>query len=226
VALSPSIPTSFVPKAPETGSPRRFKRGGFNIFLAVASAALFVTIVLAIGTFLYSKLLTSESATKGQQVIAAQNSLNQDTLDQLLRLQSRLSASESIINQHVALTQFFTLLSSITVQDVNFTSVTITVNTDRSATLAMTGVAQDFNALANESNLFAAQKGIKNAVFSGFTLNKDNTVTFAIAGSLDPSLVKEGAPPSAAPTPAIVSVIPTAATSTPTSASTASTTKP
>jgi len=212
VALSPSIPTSFVPKQPTSTAKRPFSSGGNNILLIGAVIILLITLVLAGGTFWYNQFLKSEENAKGQQVIAAQASVNEDTINQLVRLQDRLTAAKMVLNQHIALTQFFTLLESITAQNVHFDTLSIQVADDRSAQISMTGEAQDFNALASQSNIFANQQYIKSAIFSGITLNQDGEVNFTLTANLDPAIVIESAPPATQPVPAAAP----AASSTPT----------
>ncbi len=226
MALSPSIPTSFVPKQPISTQNRQFLRGGNNVFLITAVVILIITLLLAAGTFAYVLFLHSEENAKGEQVITAQKSVNQDAVTQLVRLQKRLDAAAAVMNQHVALTQFFTLLSAITAQGVHFDGITIDVADDRSATISMTGVAQDFNTLAYQSNVFASQKYIKSAIFSNIAVNKGNNVSFSLTANLDPALVKESSVPQAPVAQPVVAAPASQATSTPTVSKTASTTKP
>ena len=201
MALSPSIPTSFVPKQPVSVDRRRFSNGGNNLFLVVSSIILALTIAAAAGTFLYDQFLKNEETAKAAQIVAAQKSVNQDTVDQLVRLEDRLTASESLINQHIVLTQFFNLLGSITAQSVHFNGVDITVADDRSAHIVMTGIAKDFNALASQSTTFASQQYIKSAIFSGIDLDKSGNVSFTLDADIDPSLIVESSPISASTVP-------------------------
>jgi hypothetical protein len=195
MALSPSIPTSFVPKQPISPQNRPFSTGGNNVLLITAVVILVLTLLIAAGTFLYVLFLQSEENAKGQQVITAQKSVDQNTVDQLVRLQKRLDAATAVMDQHVELSQFFTLLSSITAQGVYFNGITVEVADDRSATITMTGVAQDFNTLAYQSNVFASQKYIKSAIFSNIAVNKGNTVSFSLTANLDPAIVIESTAP-------------------------------
>jgi hypothetical protein len=176
--------------------------------------------VIAAGTFLYTLFLQSEVTAKGQQVIKAQNSVNQSTVDQLVRLQKRLDAATAVMGRHVALTQFFKLLESITAQGVHFDGITIDVADDRSATISMTGQAQDFNTLAYQSNVFASQKYIKSAIFSNITVSKGNNVSFSLAANLDPAIVTENGVPQTPPAQSASASSASSATQTQTSSTT------
>lgn len=194
MALSPSIPTSFVPKQPEATPSRRSLGSGSNLLLIVGSSIFIMVLVIAAAEFLYVQFLKNVENAKASQILAAQNNVSEDTVNNYIRLDERLTAGEMLLNQHVALTQFFNLLESITVQTVHFDGVSIVVADDRSAQITMTGEAKDFNALANQSTIFANQKLIKNAIFSDIGINKDNSVSFSLTADLDPALVIESVP--------------------------------
>jgi hypothetical protein len=200
VALSPSIPTSFVPKQSVPTDKKHYSKGNI-LFLIVALIIAGAAILMAGGVFLYEKYLVSVETSKGAELVAAQNQVNDATVEQFVRLRNRLTASQTLINQHVELSQFFALLESITLQNVHFTTLTVAVADDQSAMITMVGVATDFNALAAESTAFAQQPDVKSAIFSGITVNANKTVNFNLTATLSPGLVTESAPPT---TPTLV----------------------
>ena len=193
MAISPSIPTSFVPKQPLPGETRGFKKHGNDIFLILSFIILLSMVGIATGIFFYSNYLTKKADVEAQQIIDDQKTVNQDTVNQFLTLRNRLDAATTVANKHIALSQFLNFLETVTVQNVHFTGIDIKVNDDESATLSVTGQAANFNALEAQANLFSTQQYIKNATFSNFQLNKDNTVTFAASATLDPTIVIENA---------------------------------
>jgi hypothetical protein len=232
VALSPSIPTSFVPKQPVSTDKRHFSSGGNNVLLIIATIILGITLAAAAAEFFYLQFLTKAEAAKAAQVINAQKSVSATAVSDFIQLRNRLTAAKGILGQHVALTQFFNLLETITAQNVHFDGVDIKVADDRSATITMTGQAKDFNSLAAQSKIFANQQYIKSAIFSGISVNKDNSVGFTLNASLDPAIVIETIPPSQqavpviGPVPPVIPVtIPTPVTSS-TTATASTTTSP
>jgi hypothetical protein len=60
---------------------------------------------------------------------------------------------------------------------------------DRTAAVIMTGVAKTFNSLAAQSSTLAQESKIKRAIFSGFQIQKDNSVKFSLSFDIDKSLV-------------------------------------
>jgi hypothetical protein len=194
VALSPSIPTSFVPKQPVSTDKRRFASGGNNVLLILASVILALTVLAAGGTFLYQQYLKKAEAAKSAQILAEQKQVSADSVNKFIRLRDRLAAAKTVLNQHIVLSQFFNLLETITLQNVHFDGVSIEIADDRSAKITMTGQAKDFNALENQSTVFANQQYIKSAIFSGISVNKDNSVSFTVTANLDPAVVIEKTP--------------------------------
>jgi ABC-type multidrug transport system fused ATPase/permease subunit len=189
VALSPSIPTSFVPKQPVT--PGKHRSSGTSVLLIISFIIIGVSIACVAGVFFYSR---------GAELVAAQNNVNPATVASFVRLRDRFTAAETILSQHVALSQFFTVLNNITLQNVSYSSLLVTVADDRTATIELTGEAKDFNTLAAESTAFASETDIKSAIFSDISVDKTtNDVKFTVDAVLQPGLVTESAATAAEP---------------------------
>ena len=194
MAISPSIPTSFVPKQALPGEPRGFKKQGNNVLMIVSFMLLLLTVGGATGEFFYANYLTKKAEVAAQEILDAQKGVNQDTVNQFITLRNRLDAATSVANNHIALSQFLNLLETATVQNVHFTGIDIKVNDDRTATITVNGQAANFNALEAQASVFAKQQYIKNSIFSDFQLNKDNTVSFSATATLDPVIITEKTP--------------------------------
>lgn len=210
VALPPTIPTSFVPKQPVTASRRL--RSGANLFLVVGFICLTLSLVGAGAAFGYEKYLEGVRDSKAAALATAEKSINVDMVEEFIRLRNRLIATETLLNQHVATSQFLDVLETRTLQTVRFSSLTFHVNEDRSAEIEMSGTARSFNALAAQSSSFAAEKRIRRAVFSNITVDKDGGVAFRLTADIEPRLVIMNAVPegAAAPDATSVPIAPTA----------------
>ena len=214
-----------MPKQPVSPS-KRPRSSGNNLFLVLSLIIVALALVASGAVYLYAAYLGGVEKTKAAQVTAAETNVDPATVEQFIKLRNRLSAANMLLNQHVELSQFFTLLEGVTVLNVQFSTLKVTVAADRSATIEMTGSARNFNALAAESTQFASQKNVKSAIFSGIQVNKDGSVGFTLDATLAPALVTEGTAPtspvvlpgvaSASTTPAAAfPVTTTATTSTP-----------
>lgn len=197
MALSPGIPTSFVPKQP-VQPVKRPMRSGTNVFLVVCLIIAGLVVALAVGTFLYGRYLDSALASKQAQLAQAQSQVDQNSVQDFVRLRDRLTTAKTLLSTHVVLSQFFDRLEALTLQNVSYSNMTLTVAGDNTAQLQMTGTAKSFNALAAQSNAFASEKSIKRAIFSNITVTNGNQVSFQLTADIDSSLILEGNAPLAA----------------------------
>jgi Tfp pilus assembly protein PilN len=188
VALSPGIPTSFVPKQP-LQTPKRKQSTGNNIFMLVSLAVAGLSIIAAGGIFAYSQLLAHEQTAKAAELQKEQDAVSDATVKDYIRLKDRLDSGETLLNNHILLSQFFTELESVTLQDVQFTSLTIDVAGDGSAKITLNGLAKNFNALAVQSNAIAADANFKEAIFSGIGFDQGGKIKFTLTADIDPSLI-------------------------------------
>jgi hypothetical protein len=162
---------------------------GSNVFLIASLIFAGLIVAIAVGVFAYDRLLQHTLAAKQAELATAQASVNEDTVEEFVRLRDRLSNGKELLNNHVELSQFFTSLESLTLQNVGFTSMKLSIAGDKSAKLQMDGTARNFNALAAQSNAFAGEKRIKRAIFSGITLNDKKQVEFTLTADIDPRLI-------------------------------------
>lgn len=212
-------------------APKRRMAGGTNIFLLVALIIAGIAVVLSGLVFAYDRYLSYVADARAADLAKAQSSVSQDTVKGFVRLRDRFVAGKTLLNNHVVLSQLFDVLENITLQNVRYTNLKVSVAADRTATLDVNGIAKNFNTLAAQSNTIAADARFKRAIFSGIVLNADNTVGFHLTALIDPKLVVIGAAAAGTAVPPPAAPMLPAATSTPVSvpvpaAAPASTTKP
>ncbi|HEX2792473.1 MAG TPA: hypothetical protein VHO23_02040 [Candidatus Paceibacterota bacterium] len=187
MAIPPTIPTSFVPKQPVQTTRRA--RTGTNVFMLVSFIVAGLALAGTVATFAYEKYLEQAHDGKAAELAAAEASISRDTVEEFLRLRDRFNATDTLLDQHVALSQFFDLLEAVTLTNVQFGTMSLIVDEGRVATLSMSGSAASFNALAAESTAFANEKRIRRAIFSGISTNETGRVSFTLDAELDPRLV-------------------------------------
>jgi len=160
-----------------------------NVFFIIGGVIAIISLVLAAAVFGYELYLKNARDQKSIGLAQAQKAVNLDTVEEFIRLKNRLSTVETLLNQHIALSEFFDTLEARTLQTVRFSGLTIAVEDDRSAEIQMEGVARSFNALAAQSSAIASEKRIKRAIFSDISVNKNGTVAFTLTATLDPRLI-------------------------------------
>jgi hypothetical protein len=192
MAISPSIPTSFVPRQ-QTPEPRRAASRANNIFFGVSFGLMMVCIAAAGATYAYNAYLLRALDTRGKALEAAQAAVDQTQVQNFIRLRDRLVSAQGLLQNHVTLSPFFDVVESLTLQNVQFVTLDVRVQGDKTAQVSVTGLAKNFNSLAAQSNAFATQKSIKRAIFSGITLDKaTGAIGFKMDANLDQALVIGG----------------------------------
>ena len=187
MALPPTIPTSFVPHSAMTE--HRFRSDYSGAFGFFAYTVLGVVFLLAIGVFFYGRILAADKAAKDAAILEKQQAIDPKTVESFVRLRDRLVSSQALLGDHVAFSGFFSTLAKVMPTTVRFTSLHLSFDAANTPTVEGSGVAKSFNALAATSEAFATDGRIKNAIFSNLTVNKDNSVSFVLAATLDPEIV-------------------------------------
>lgn len=188
MALPPTIPTSFVPHT-TTASNRTPRANLPGIFSVIAYALLAIALFLAIAVFFYGRILNSQKAAKDASLVSAQAAIDPATVEGFIQLRNRLSASKTLLENHVAFSVFFSALEKMLPTNVRFTSLHLSLTEDGVSKVEGVGVAKSFNALAATSNAFAEDGRIKDAIFSNISVNADSSVSFALSAKLDPKII-------------------------------------
>jgi hypothetical protein len=186
--LPPTIPTSFVPQSASAAA-RRFRSDFTGAFGFFAYGVLAVVFALAIGVFFYGRILAATQAGKDTALTKAEAAIDPATVVGFVRLRDRLNSGATLLANHVAFSGFFTLLETLQPTTVRLTSLHLALDDAKKVKLEGSGTAKSFNALAAASTAFATDGRIKEAIFSNIVVNKDSSVSFALAATLAPSLV-------------------------------------
>lgn len=188
MAIPTNIPTSFVPHSSATQ--RRFHVDFTGTFSFLAYIVLCIVFALALGVFLYGRILSASQSAKEAELAQAESSINPATVENFLRLRDRLSSGEALLNGHTAFSGFFTSLGTLLPTTVRFTSLHLSLDGNGTVKFEGSGIAKNFNALAATSMAFAQDGRVKDAIFSNIVVNtKDSSVSFALVATLDPTLV-------------------------------------
>ena len=172
---------------------------GNNVFLLLGLFVFGISLLLGVGVFGYQKYLESVISVKETALRSAQATINNDVVEDYVRLKQRFVSGRELLDNHIALSQYFTKLEEITLQNVQFEEMTLLVAEDRTAAITVDGIARNFNTLAAQSTAIAEEKGFKRSIFSDITVNDNGTVGFTLTADIDPSLIVMSATPQTAP---------------------------
>jgi hypothetical protein len=192
MALLPNIPTSFVPRAPLTEREARSDGGVASALSVVAYAVLGIAFLLALGVFIYGRILSATLVSRDAALAKAEAAIDPATVEGFVRLRNRINASQALLAQHVMMSGFFASLGALLPANVRFTSLHVSIDAGGKAKVEGAGVAKSFNTLAATSAAFATDGRIKDVIFSKIGVNRDGSVSFSISAALDPKLVLFG----------------------------------
>lgn len=166
--------------------PRTSLSGLFDI---LAYAVLGIVFILALGVFFYGRILASTLESRETALAKAAAAIDPATVEGFVRLRDRLNASQSLLKNHVAVSNFFASLGELLPSNVRFSSLHVSIDSTGRARVEGAGVAKSFNALAAASGAFASDGRIKDVIFSKISILPDSSVSFGFSATLDPKLI-------------------------------------
>lgn len=185
----PTIPTSFVPHTPIANRPGAARFDVVGAFGFFSYAAMVVALIMALGVFVYGRILASSLTAKDTELAKQEAAIDQSTIQSFVRLRDRLNSGQTLLDNHIALSGFFRAIESLLPSTVRLTNVHIMIDPTGAAKVSGSGVSKSFNALSAASGAFATDGRIKDVIFSKMTVNRDNSVSFGFSAMLDQKLI-------------------------------------
>lgn len=183
--------TSFIPKRPViTASDAGIKVKRPTNLVSLLSILIFVAaIVGAAGLFLYRNYVQDEIAKMESELVAARAAFETDLLNEFVRLDARMMSAEELLNKHVAMSVLFDYLQNHTVRNIQYKDFAYKMDEAGIIRLNIRGVAQSYNTIALQSQVFGGNKDMKNVSFSDMDLDDKGNVTFTFSADLDRSAI-------------------------------------
>jgi len=202
-----SSQTSFIPKKPLAPQPENssYSEGGVSVVTIICVILFFGMLALSAGTYLYRGFLNRTLVNKKETLEKARSGFDVTTIRDLKRLDTRIEESKKILDRHIALSRFFTVLQSATLKTVRFSNLTLsqsTTNEGGSADVVnapsafslvqfrVRGTARSYTSVALQSDQFGKTKGMKDLIFSGIALDDKGNVNFDVSALFDAQLLR------------------------------------
>jgi hypothetical protein len=190
--MPPQVPTSFIPKKPLETTGRFKEPGGMGLLFLLSLFIFIASVVGAAGVFGYQTITKNAIASKSDSLQKAEGAFDLSTVQDLIRMDARINSANTLLASHVAPSAIFAFLSQQTLVNVQFTSFTYTLSSDNSATIVLSGIADDFSTVALQSDQFGASKVLKDVIFSNIKNGAGGSVTFSVSATIDSSLINFG----------------------------------
>lgn len=188
--MEPKFQSTFIPRGNVAPSPsaaisREARHGSFVGFIAFL---IFLFSILAtVGVYGYERYLGSRIGKMGQDLETARQNLEADAINQVTRFNSRLDATEKILDNHAIVSPIFDFLEKNTLKNVRFTDFKFNTTGD-GINVTFHGQAKGYTALSLQSDQFNKSKYIRNPIFSDLSLDDKGNVVFSFTADLDPSI--------------------------------------
>ena len=193
--------TSFIPKKPASSTIGAFstssapRKSTASIFMTIATVLFILSIAGAAGTYGYKQYLTNAQTAYKDQLAARENQFNINLIETLKAENVKIDIARQVLNNHVALSQVFDMISRLTIENVRFMNLDVTVPTTGTdgVKIALQGYGTSFSAVAFQSDVlnqldqYNLRKVVKNPIISNPTQGNNNTVTFGFSATVDPA---------------------------------------
>jgi len=188
--MEPHFNTSFIPKKPiVAGTPAEASRPHhIDILSTIAGGIFAITFLAAVGTYGYKFYVNNQIASIDKQINAARNSLDVPKIQTLINANSKILATNTLLQNHVALSKLLITLQSLTLKKISFGNF-LYRTTEAGGIITMKGEVQTYNALAVEQDVFSHGAFIVNPDFSDFMLNQNGNIDFQFTASVDPKAI-------------------------------------
>jgi hypothetical protein len=222
--MDPRFQSSFIPKKPIAAAAQS-KRGPINLLSLIATVVFIVSLAAAAGSFFYQSYLNARIASDEQSLNLTKGQFDPATINQIIRLDTRLNVADSLLSGHRSLSNLFAALESTTIQSVRFTSFMFASGDQNALTLTLKGEALSFSDVALESAALNKTSYFKNISVGDLSVEPSGAVSFNATMTVIPSLVTyvpSATASSAAATPSSVPVVPAPAAASSTAATSSS----
>ena len=190
--MDPQAQASFIPKKSLDVSVNN-RGSGVGLVFLIALLIFVASIVAAGAAFAYTQYLTNAITSKSKSLALAEGAYDPGSIQDLARLDIRLTQAKILLDKHVAATGVFAFLATQTLNTVSFSNFSYELNTDGSAKITMQGTADSFATVALQSDQFDGNRLFSDVIFSGITADATGRINFSVSATVDASVLSYSA---------------------------------
>jgi hypothetical protein len=195
--MEQNFQTSFIPKKPIVTEDRpavSSSKKPIGILMLIA-IFIFLAVILATGgLYLYKNMLKKNITEMDANLTLAKERFEPAKINQLQTLGKRISASNQILAQHVAISPIFEELQKSTMKTIRYTSFSyefgdLKTTGSNKINVLLSGQAIGYRSIALQADLLSKNKSILDPTFSNLTLDEKGNVLFDLEFSVDPDFI-------------------------------------
>lgn len=187
--------TTFIPKknlgmSPQKSSSRTSRRT--TSIVGLLAILLFITAAVSVvGVFLYKYRLSAVVKNNIESINRAEKAFEPNTIVELKKLDIRLRAASELLENHVAVVDFFESFAESTLPDIQYSGINVDFSQDVPA-VSMDGLARGYLPIAQQSDIYEENRFIQNPIFSDFSRTDVDRISFSLTFSINPDLLVYG----------------------------------
>lgn len=189
--------TSFIPKKPlvTDTSVHSSHAGGTSVLMVIAVLLFIASLAGAAFTFVWKNVLIKSQENYKIQLADSEKRFNTSLIEDLKRANTKIDLGKQLINNHLAVSEIFSIISKLTIAGVRFSSFDFSSPTKESdgIKVSMKGTGNSFSAIAFQSDVFGqsqkygSNKVLKNPALSDLSLDQNGNVGFTFTTTINPA---------------------------------------
>lgn len=198
--------TTFIPKkpmVPEAAASAPVSRPvGFLSSMSVV--IFFVTLLISGGVWFWQRYESQRVSELADSVTKAQKRFEPSFITKLQVLDRQLRNAQTLVKNHTVVSPVFDLLEASTIKPVQFTKFDLSSDDAKGVSVKMSGIADGYRSIAQQSDSLGSSTFLKDAIFSNFFLNQQGRVSFDLSFGVRPDFLNfQTAPLGSAPVNAV-----------------------
>lgn len=184
--------TTFIPKkplaevAPRSSGPVSRPVGFLS---SISLVVFFITALLAGGVYFLKGYQEKNLAVLNESIKKIEKTFEPELVTELQALDRQLKNGSILVKNHTVVSPIFDLLESATLKSVKFTKFDVVFDDVKGVQVKMSGEADGYRSIAQQSDVFGANSYLKDAIFSNFFLNPKGQVSFDLSFGVRPDFV-------------------------------------
>lgn len=182
--------TSFIPRKAVAVPNTPYVKSGGPSLLSIIGFFIFIVSLLSAGGVYVWKIQTMRNIdSQIADLKKAKESFDEKTIAAATRLNDRIKAVKTLLDEHKSPSQVFEVLQKVTLETVRFKNLAYTTATDGKINIKASGVANDFESVVLQSDQLGVTGLFKDVLFSEVQSAGQNLVTFSLTANLEPQSV-------------------------------------
>lgn len=168
--MEPKFNTSFIPKKSlqdvggGTGGRYVGRRDVYGPGFFLSLFLFLIAIVATVGLFAYSKI-TEDSIDEKIGILEGKKGLfNSAEIRDLIRADAQLKNATKVVNEHVVVSELFTLLEKITLKRVQYTGLVYEGFPTETALVSISGLAKNFQDVALQTEQYRLDNNLRSPI--------------------------------------------------------------